>query len=160
MQIDQAAEDDNHLRSLAMFHHAMAVIVAIFSCFPLAHLVVGGMLAFAPHTFSNHQNVPVLARLIGVFFMLFAGAFVLSGWTLAVCLWIAAQRLLERRHYRFCFGIAVAIIFMTAPLGALLGAFTIIVLMRPSVKQEFEEMQAVEARAASANSQQIGPIKW
>jgi len=58
------------------------------------------------------------------------------GWTLAVFIIIAGRCLAKRKHYMFCLVIAaISCIFM--PFGTVLGVFTIIVLMRPSVKELF-----------------------
>jgi hypothetical protein len=66
-----------------------------------------------------------------------AGCFILAGWSLAICLLIAGSYLTSRKHYTFCLVIA-AISCMLMPFGTVLGVFTIIVLMRPSVKEMFE----------------------
>ena len=65
-----------------------------------------------------------------------ATVFIIIGWTIAVCIIIAGSNLAKRKHYTFCLVIA-AISCMFMPLGTVLGIFTIIVLMRPSVKELF-----------------------
>jgi hypothetical protein len=50
---------------------------------------------------------------------------------------IAAARLLQRRHgYRFIFAVA-CLECLGFPFGTVLGVFTLVVLLRPSVKQLF-----------------------
>ena len=61
---------------------------------------------------------------------------ILFGWSFAVCVIVAGRSLARHRHYTFCLVMAgVLCIFM--PFGTVLGVFTIIVLMRPSVKGLF-----------------------
>ena len=54
-----------------------------------------------------------------------------------VCLALAGRYLLQRTHYTFCLVVA-AIACLLMPFGTALGIFTIIVLMRPSVREMFE----------------------
>ena len=63
----------------------------------------------------------------------------LFGWAFAACVAYAGRCLNERRHYTFCMVMAgIACMFM--PFGTILGVFTIIVLVRPSVKALFNGM--------------------
>lgn len=58
-------------------------------------------------------------------------------WTLAVCVIFSGRFLAAKRNYTFSF-IVAALICLNFPLGTLLGVFTIIVLVRPSVKAGYE----------------------
>jgi len=129
-------QDLEHLRILSVFHYVVGGLAAFFACFPLFHFLTG--LALAVGWFENED--PVLPA-IGIFFMVFAGAFIVAGWAFAVCLIVAGRRLAARRDYMFCLVMAgIACIFI--PFGTVLGVFTIMVLMRPSVKQLFEPASA------------------
>jgi hypothetical protein len=129
-----AAVDDEHLRLLSIFHYVVAGVTALIGCCPSIHLAVGIALlagAFPPDT---HGEAP--PRFIGAFFVVFSAAMILSLWTLAVFLLLAGRNLARRRGHTFCFVVAcIACLFM--PFGTVLGAFTIIVLSRPSVKARF-----------------------
>lgn len=120
--------DEQYLKLLSIFHYVVGGLAGLFACLPLIHFSIGiAMLVGAI------DGAPAFA---GVILVLFAMAFILSGWTLAVCLIIAGRNLAQRRHYMFCLVMAaIACIFM--PFGTVLGVFTIIVLMRPSVKELF-----------------------
>jgi hypothetical protein len=83
---------------------------------------------------SADEKFPVL--LIGLMFILIPGFIILCGWSLAVCLIIAGSFLAHRKHYTFCFVVA-CISCLLMPYGTVLGVFTIIVLMRPTVKELF-----------------------
>ena len=108
--------------------------MALFACIPIIHLVIGLFIIFGanPH---RHGGTPPPA-FVGIFFVLIAAVFIILGWTLAVLTLCAGRSLSQRRRYTFCFVIA-CILCAFAPFGTVLGVFTIIVLMRPSVKKLF-----------------------
>jgi len=79
----------------------------------------------------------------GVMFVVFPAIFILCGWTLAVLLFIAGRCLARRKHHMFCLVIAgISCLFM--PFGTVLGVFTIVVLIRPSVKALFQGYPPLE----------------
>ena len=134
-------QDEAHLRLLSIFHYVVGGMAALFACFPIIHLIVGIALIASQESSGRGGGPPPF---IGWLFAVVAGVFILGGWALAVCLICAGRFLAKRRHYLFCFVIAcVSCLFM--PFGTVLGVFTIIVLMRPSVKELFE----ASAEAAS-----------
>jgi len=55
----------------------------------------------------------------------------------AVLVAVAGRFLVRWRHYRFCFGVA-CLNCLSFPFGNILGIFTLIVLLRPSVKRRFD----------------------
>jgi hypothetical protein len=127
-------QDEEHLRLLAIFHYVCAGMAALFACLPIIHLVMGLVMVFAPASFGAGRNSP--PQFIGWFFVVFASAFILAGWTFAVLVAWAGRCLNRRKHYTFCLVMAgVACLFM--PFGTVLGVFTIIVLVRPAVKTLF-----------------------
>jgi len=138
MSTDQATQDAEHLRLLSIFHYVVAGMQALFATFPILHFLVGAAIVFAPGQLGapNRSGPPV--ALMGCFFMLFAGAWMLTGWTLAVCLIVSAKSLKQRKRHLFCIIIAGVEAAMCMPFGTVLGVFTIIVLMRPSVKLLFD----------------------
>jgi hypothetical protein len=113
-------EDLEHLRLLAIAHMVGAVILALVSCLPMIHLLIGfGIMVQGEF-------------LIGLFFAAVAGFLIVAGWTLAVCTFISGQRLQQRRSRTFSIVIA-ALLCTLMPLGTALGIFTLIVLNRRSV---------------------------
>ena len=131
--------DLEHLRLLAIFHYVVAAMAALVACFPLIHLTMGLVFIFAPDTMSGPpgRNGAEFARIMGIFFVAFASLFILMGWTFAICVFLAGRNLARRRHYTFCLVMA-AIMCIFMPFGTVLGVFTVVVLMRPSVKPLFE----------------------
>lgn len=125
--------DREHLKLLSIFHYVLAGIVALVGCIPLIHFVVGiGMITGGVAT----EQEPGLA-VMGCFFMALAAVVILLAWGFAAALVLAGKFLAEARHWTYCLVIA-AIACTMAPLGTILGVFTIIVLVRPSVKEMFE----------------------
>ena len=129
--MEQQSQDLQHIRLLSIFHYVLAAMVFFMGCFPFIHFFLG--LAFVsgwlPDTGPEAQTV-------GVFFMVIAGAIILTAWALAISIVVAANFLGKRVHYTYCMVIA-AITCLFMPFGTVLGVFTIIVLMRPSVRPLF-----------------------
>ena len=127
-------DDEKYLKLLSVFHYVVGGLAACFACIPIIHLSIGiamlvGAIDDAP------EFVGALLVLIAIFAML-------MGWTLAVCIIIAGRCLAKRKRYMFCLVMAaISCVFM--PFGTVLGVFTIIVLMRPSVKELFAVNKAL-----------------
>lgn len=126
-------QDEDHLRLISIFHYVVAGLAGLFAMFPIIHLVIGLVIILAPQKFAGKGGPPPF---LGWFFVLFAAAFITLGWVFAGCVFTAGRFLAKRKHYMFCFVMAcVECVFM--PFGTVLGVFTIIVLMRETVKQLF-----------------------
>lgn len=132
-------EDARHLELLAVFHYVIAGLLALFACIPLLHVGMGVLFVVFPETFENSQGSPdpFPAQLFGWLFILIGSLLILCGWALAVVLAYAGRCLHRRRHRIFCLVVAgIACLFM--PFGTVLGVFTIILLLKPSVIALFE----------------------
>ena len=132
---DQSRQDAEHLKLLSVFHYIVAAIMAVFATFPVFHLVIG--IAVVSGRLGAPKQSEPSPELVGWFFIVFAGAAILFGWTLAACTVVAARSLAQRKRYLFCLVLAGVMAATCMPFGTVLGVFTIIVLMRPSVKQVF-----------------------
>jgi hypothetical protein len=127
--------DAEQLRILSICHYVVAGMQALFGCTPIFHFLAGAFMLFGPGLSGKSGNGG--AAIVGGFFMTFAGLWMLVCWTLATCVVIAGRNLIERKHHMFCLVVAGVMAAMCIPLGTALGVFTIIVLVRPSVKQAF-----------------------
>ena len=87
-----------------------------------------------PESFGTGKDQPPAA--IGLVFVIFASIFILFAWTFAALLAFAGRSLSQRKRYTFCLVMA-CVACLNMPFGTVLGIFTIIVLMRPSVKALF-----------------------
>jgi hypothetical protein len=130
----QQATDKEHLKLLAIFHYIVAGLTALFACSPVIHLVIGLFMVLAPEQFGNGGQRPPL--FMGWMFVGFASVFILAGWVFAVFVLFAGRFIAARKHHTYCFAIA-CVECMLFPFGTVLGVFTILVLLRPSVKDLF-----------------------
>jgi hypothetical protein len=133
------SQDEQYLKILSIFHFVVAGISALFACFPILHFVVGlGMLGTSLGLGIGEGAFPeaAISGFVGVFFTLIAGSMILLGWAFAVCEALAGWYLVKRKRYMYCLVMGgVECIFM--PFGTVLGVFTIITLIKPSVKELF-----------------------
>ncbi|MCB1034886.1 MAG: hypothetical protein KDD47_13740 [Acidobacteria bacterium] len=128
-------QDRDHLQLLSIFHYVLAAMTAFFACIPLIHFVLGLSMVFG--RFPESDGDPAM-RFVGSIFSILAGMMILMGWSFAVALLLAGRNLARTRRYTFCLVVA-ALSCAVVPFGTVLGVFTIIVLMRPSVKELFGE---------------------
>ncbi len=127
-------QDESHLRLLSIFHYVLAAPCALVASLFLMHFffgapILGGL--FGPG--AKDPPPPVL----GAVLMAVGASLVTAGWVFAGCLVFAGRSLASRRRYTFCFVLAGLECVLCNPLGTVLGVFTIIVLLRPSVKALF-----------------------
>jgi hypothetical protein len=124
-------QDLEHLKLLSIFHFVAAGMAAFFACIPFIHFFMGLALATGALGETGAEGRPV-----GLVIMAIAGFIILAGWTFAFFIALAGRNLRRRTNYTFCLVMAgVECLFM--PVGTVLGVFTIIVLVRESVKQLF-----------------------
>ena len=129
-------EEREYLRLLSIFHYVVGAMTALFACFPLIHLAIG--IAMLCGAFDGKGAPP---RFLGLFFIVFSSIFILCGWAMAVCMVIAGTKLARYRARTYCLALA-AIECIFVLFGTVLGVFTIILLMKDSVKELFAANQA------------------
>jgi hypothetical protein len=132
-------QDQEHLRLLSIFHYAVGGLTALAACFPCIHLFLG--IALVSGAFPVQPGDQAPPPIVGWMFISIASVLILAGWTLAIAIFVAGRFLARRTHYMYCFVVA-AIECLFMPLGTILGVFTIIVLVRPSVKALFQPVVA------------------
>jgi hypothetical protein len=138
-------QDEDQLRLLSIFHYVVAGLAALFALFPIFHLVFGLMFILSPQEVEGKGNLP--PAWLGWIFVIMASVLMTLGWTFAGFVFAAGRFLARRKRYLFCLVMAgIECIFM--PFGTVLGVFTIIVLMRKSVKQQFPANNPVEPTSA------------
>jgi hypothetical protein len=131
-------QDREHLRILAICHYIYAGLQGLASLFGGLYLFVGFMMLSIP-TAGPGAPPPGGAppAFLGWFFIAFGGLFIALNLTLAILTAVAGYNLARHRRRTFCFVIA-CINCIGVPLGTILGVFTIIVLVRSSVKDLFD----------------------
>ncbi len=126
-------KDAEHLRYLSIGFYIYAGLTALVSLFPVIHVVIGIMIATG--SFSGGKGEPPPA-FMGYIFAGVGGTIIILGLSLAVLNFLTGRFLARRTRYVFCFVMA-GLNCMFAPIGTLLGVFTIIVLLRDPVKEMF-----------------------
>ncbi len=136
-------QDEQYLKYLSIFHYVVGGLAGLFACFPIIHLIAGIFIMVAGFADRSAGGPPVL---IGLLFVLIGGSLIVAGWAFAICVILAGVFLTRRKNYMFCLVMA-GIQCMFTPFGTVLGVFTIITLVRPSVKEMFDA-NAMVAKAA------------
>jgi len=114
-------------------------IAALFSFLPVIHLALGILFLVAPHRMGGSPP----PQFLGWIFIIMGGGLMLVGWAFAVCVILTGRFIVRHKHYIFCLVIAsLNCLFM--PFGTVLGVFTIVVLVRPSVKAMFIPSENLE----------------
>lgn len=127
--------DEQHLQLLSIFHYVVAGLTALFACLPIFHFTIGIGLFITGLTQPQESDEFPMA-LFGLMFAVIGGSFILLGWIFAICIALAGRSLATKKRYMFCLVMA-GIQCAFTPFGTVLGIFTILVLVRPSVKELF-----------------------
>jgi hypothetical protein len=126
-------QDQEHLKLLSIFHYVVGSISALFAFFPICHLFIG--IAIVVGTLSGRSSSSGALLVFGLMFVVIPALVILIGLTYAISVLLTGRFIARRKHHTFCF--VVACISTLSPFGTVLGVFTIIVLLRPSVKALF-----------------------
>ena len=138
---DQRKADTDHLRLLSIFHFVAAGLAVLGICFLAAHYMLFHAVVNNPEMWKNQKGAtPPPAQIFAIlkwFYVLGAVWFASSG-----VLNLLSGMFLARRKLR-TFSLVVAVMnCIHIPLGTVLGVFTIIVLLRPSVREVYEAQPA------------------
>lgn len=129
----QAENDAQHLRVLEIMHYVVAAIIGLFSLLPLIHVGLGiAMLTGAIKGSGTGDEA-----MVGWVFVAVGGVIILFGEAIAAVVFLAGRKLRRRQGYTFCI-VAAGICCLFMPVGTALGVFTLIVLVRPSVRALFD----------------------
>ncbi len=153
----QELTDAENLNALTLCHYIMGGVTALFASIFIIHIVMGTMMIHNPGMFnprpvpqanpaaspiagqvSPMQPYPFFPPAMGYMFVTMGTIAVLGGWTLGALTAYAGRCLKARRNYLFILIIAGCNCGFVMPLGTVLGVFTFIVMMRPTVKALFE----------------------
>lgn len=133
---DQRKIDAKHLGILSIFHFVGAVLALFGILFLLAHYAIMHAVFNNPKLWEDQKQGPPPAQLFAIFkwFYLVFGAWFLASGVLNV---ISGFCLRARKHRTFSLVVA-GINCLHLPLGTVLGVFTIVVLVRDSVRELYE----------------------
>jgi len=131
----QKTRDIEHIRLLSLFYYITGGITALFACIPLIHVAMGVFMAVAGLASGGRCGAP--PAIMGCLFAGIGGAIVLVGWVLAAVKILAGYFLQKRKQRVFCL-VAAGVSCLSVPYGTVLGVFTFLILLRPSVKELFD----------------------
>jgi uncharacterized membrane protein len=131
-------EDIKNLELLSMFHYIVGGITALLSCIPFIHVFIGLTMISGKFFKDGHGSEP--PALFGWMFVIMGAVFILLGWSMAVCMFVAGTKLKRYKSRVFCMVVAgMECMFM--PFGTILGVFTLIALNKDSIKELFAQSQ-------------------
>lgn len=131
-EVDLPPQDAEHLRMLWIAHYVVAGISAALGLLsgPF-YIMFGSML-----TAGMKDGAPLMT------FMAMSGMILMVFWIVVALLLAAAGYFIrERKNWMFVF-VVDCLMCMNAPLGTVLGAFSIVVLTRAPVRRAFGETVA------------------
>jgi hypothetical protein len=150
------ARDGGHLMALSICHYVFGGMSILFSSIFIFHIVIGaamlsGKFPMMPPMPVSQAGMPMTQpampvnpfpanfdQTMGWLFVIMGSCAVGIGWTVGILAIISGMCIARRRRRTFSLVIA-AICCIVMPLGTILGIFTIIVLLRDSVKRVYSE---------------------
>ena len=136
--------DEEHLKLIAIFHYVVAALEAVTGLIFIIHFGMGLAMVTGHWPSPTHSSSAPMPDFMGWMFTVFGGVAILGYETLALLTLIAGLSIRKRRRHLFCLIVAGLGCF-NMPIGTALGAFTFIVLLRPSVKAKFQQNEQLEA---------------
>ena len=138
----QSDRDEEHLRILAICHYIAGAIAILFSCFFIIYIVMGiaivsGKMPMGPPT-TPTGAAPIQQSSFGYIFIVMGGIAVSIGWSVGAAI-IYSGICLGRKRRRMFSLIVAAISCAFVPIGTVLGIFTLLVLLRDSVRMSYAQ---------------------
>ncbi|HLX70844.1 MAG TPA: hypothetical protein VKV04_14540 [Verrucomicrobiae bacterium] len=133
---DQRKIDADHLKILSIFHFVGAGLALLGILFLLAHFAMFHAVFANPQFWQDQKQAPpppIFFAMLKVFYLAGGIWFVLSG-----ILNVISGLCLRARKCRTFSLVVAGINCLHIPLGTVLGVFTIIVLIRDSVRELYE----------------------
>lgn len=125
--------DDQNMRTLAILYKVYAGITTVIACCFSGYLLfIGGIFGLAASQ-SRDAAPAVVGGIAGVFWLFIVA--MVGG--LALLQWLTA-RWIETRTNWLAVVVVAAINCLNAPIGMALGIFTLIVITKPHVKDQFQ----------------------
>jgi hypothetical protein len=129
--------DRDHLRILSICHYVLAGLFFVFGGFAILYLAIGAAIVAEAPAGPAGNGPP---EFMGWIFVGFAGFMIAFYWGMAAALALAGHCLSQRKWRTFCL-VTAGFACLFQPIGTVLGVFTFIVLLRPSVRDAFEPVR-------------------
>ena len=125
----QIRTDNEHLKILSIIWYVMSALPLIGVCLGIVYILGGVGMAGAAGGGQDEKAVAGFAMCAG-------GAIIVMSLLGCLLNFFVARNLGKRKGHLYCIIIA-GLTCLSFPLGTILGVFTIMVLLRPTVKQAF-----------------------
>jgi hypothetical protein len=135
----------DHVKVLAVLHYVAAGVMTFTSCLPFFYALLGAFMLLVPQNFAGGGAPPPPG--LGELFLSIGGGASLYLWTVALCTLFAGRFLARQKHRTFCL-VAAGLNCLWIPLGTILAVFTFLVLLRPQVKEMFDDQRTQALRQA------------
>jgi hypothetical protein len=130
---DQRNIDADHLNLLSIFHFVGAGLALVGVLFLIAHFEFIHFIFMNPQVWQNQKGGPPPQQIFGVLIVFY----IIGGiwFVISAILNVMSGLFLHARKNRTFSLVVAGINCVHMPLGTVLGVFTIIVLLRPSVRE-------------------------
>lgn len=135
----QQIRDEEHLKLLSIFHYVVGAIHCAFAALFVFQMIFMLAMLSIP-MFAGKQGDAMPVMFMGIFMAVFFGLFVLFGLALGIGT-ILSGRFIKQRTRRTFSLVVAGINCMMFPFGTALGVFTLIVLVRDSVRRVYESIK-------------------
>ena len=134
------SRDDGDLRLLSILEYVYAGFLGFAGLICIVYIVIGAFVARMPmpaaSTPGRHGGAPLDLEALGTIFIVVGILAMIIAWAKAVLLLVSARSMSARKRHTLCI-VTAALTCISFPLGTALGVFTLIVLLRPSVRALF-----------------------
>ncbi len=121
----------HHLKLLSIFHYVVGGLAFLFGLIPTIHLTIGTLMVSGKLGESGDQ-LPL--EIVGTVLIVIALVWMLSAFVFGTLLIVSGRSLASQRRYTLSLVMA-AIACAFIPFGTVLGVFTLLVLMKPEVRE-------------------------
>lgn len=137
---DQRKVDADHLKLIAVFHFVLGALSIAGLGFLFLHWSFMHMIFEHPDAWKGQRGGPSPAAFFAIFkwFYVIGGVFLVGGGLANVI----SGLLIRKRHARVFSLVIAGLNCLAFPLGTVLGVFTFLVLLRPSVEELYEARSA------------------
>lgn len=135
----QQIRDEEHLKLLSIFHYVAGAIHCAFAAVFIFQMIFMLAMLSIP-MFAGKQGDALPAMFMGIFMAVIFGLFILFGLALGIGTILSGRFIRQRTRRTFSLVVA-GINCMMFPFGTALGVFTLIVLVRESVRRMYESMK-------------------
>jgi hypothetical protein len=132
----QRQKDDNHLKLLAVFHFVMSGFALLGIGFLLLHFMFMREIFTNPKFIEGTKGAPPPREFFAIFQWFYLGMGLLL--VLDAVANVLSGFFLRRKVHRMFSMVVGGLNCLQVPLGTVLGVFTLLVLMRESVRQSYE----------------------